>query len=101
MKMDDLSAPQPSGSELTEPVKKKKPKAVKKVRKPKRAATKKAVKKVRKPKRAATKKKVSSAVAERLDLRLPRSVKIKLLAKAKKTRRTITSIVLELLEKSK
>lgn len=79
--MDDLNAPQPSGAEL-----------VKKLRKPTKKA-KKAAKRVV--------KKASGAIAERLDLRLPKSVKAKLTAKAKKTRRTITSIMLELLEKAK
>lgn len=103
--MDDLNAPQPSGAELVKKLRKKQAKKAKKLvaRKTKPKKTKKLVKaKARKPKAAKRAvKKTSGVVAERLDLRLPKSVKAKLTARAKKTHRTITSIVLELLEKAK
>jgi uncharacterized protein (DUF1778 family) len=47
--------------------------------------------KARKPKAAAR--------SERLDMRLTRAERAKIVAKAKKTRRTVTSLVIEAIEK--
>lgn len=73
-----------------------KPKAKKKAAKP--AGKKKLVKKVAKKSKA----KPSTVVrSERLDMRLSKGEKAKLVAKAKKLRRTVTSIVYEAIEKIK
>lgn len=111
--MDDLSAPQPSGSEL-EPAKKprkprpseiaakKEKKAAKKPAKPKKAKKpapkKKAAKKSKRPK---VKTMAAVARSERLDMRLTKGEKSKVHAKAQKLRRTVTSIVIEAIEKIK
>ena len=97
----DNSGPVDLGNEPPAVTKPKKPrkKAVKK-----KAKTKKVAKKIAKPKakKAAKKKKTKAQERpERLDLRLTKSEKIKLAAKAKATRRTVTSIVAELIEKMK
>jgi hypothetical protein len=65
--------------------------------------------KARKPKKAkAMVKRVRKAKAsrpvlrsERMDLRLSKAEKAKLMAKAKATRRTVTSVIVELIEKMK
>ena len=68
----------------------------KKAAKTKKPAPKKPAKKASKPvKRAGT------ARTERLDLRLTKPEKAKLNARAKVTRRTITSLIIELIEKMK
>lgn len=56
-----------------------------------------------KAKKPAVKKKAVNGTgrSERLDLRLTKAEKAKLAARAKKSRRTITSIMLELVEKMK
>lgn len=52
------------------------------------------------PKRKAVKSKVGAVVrSERLDMRLTKPEKAKIIAKAKKTRRTVTSLVIEAIEK--
>jgi hypothetical protein len=89
-----------------------KPKAAKKAAKPKakKPAPKKTAKpKAKKPAKRKPAKVVKKAKAkagvivrtERLDMRLSKAEKVKLLAKAKKLRRTVTSIMLEAIEKVK
>lgn len=95
----------------TGPKKVKKPKAKAKKKKTFRQVTKKmakahpkTAKKVKRPKVAKkTKRKAPATIArpERLDMRLSKAEKNKLLAKAKKLRRTVTSIMLEAIEKIK
>jgi hypothetical protein len=93
----------PDVSKLKAP-KAKKPKAkkpaVKKKKAPAKAKAKKTVKKVSKPK-VAKKKAVTVTRPCRQDLRLSKAEKAKLTAKAKATRRTVTSIIAELIEKMK
>lgn len=93
-----------------EPVKKKakaaKPKAKKaapkkKAAKPKSKAKAKAKKPAPKAKPKAKKAAVTVSRPARLDLRLTVKEKAKLLAKAAKMRRTVTSVVLEMIEKLK
>lgn len=91
----------------TKPAKKKKKKKPAKVR-PKPAKKKKKKKPAKVVKRKSAPKKVkavnrSIAVARpaRLDLRLTKAEKAKLIARAKKLRRTVTSVVLEMIEKLK
>jgi hypothetical protein len=84
--------------------KSKKPKAAKPKAKPKpkKKAKRPAKPKTKKP--AKTKKKAKVAVvarSERLDMRLTKAEKAKIYAKAKKTRRTVTSLVIEAIEKIK
>jgi hypothetical protein len=67
-------------------------------------AKKKAKPKIKKHKAAKSKKKTirkSGAVvrSERLDMRLSKAEKARITAKAKKTRRTVTSLVIEAIEK--
>ena len=110
--MDAESSPVFTGTEealtrvlLKKPKAPKKPKAVKKpAKKAKPAKKKKAVKKSKpKAKAKKTAKKAVPAVErfERLDMRLSKTEKAKITAKAKKLRRTITSVVLEAIEKIK
>jgi hypothetical protein len=66
--------------------------------KPKR---KKAAKPAKKAKKAAKAKSAACVRSERLDMRLTRAEKVRVHAKAKKLRRTITSVVLEAIEKIK
>jgi len=54
----------------------------------------------RKPK-AKKRKADTVARSERLDMRLTKAEKTKIIAKAKKTRRTVTSLVIEAIEKIK
>lgn len=90
-------------------VKKPKPKAKKPAVKKKPAKKAKAAKKKpavkKKPAKSKPKAKKASKPAkgrtERLDLRLGRKEKAKLHARAKATRRTVTSIIVELIEKMK
>jgi hypothetical protein len=95
-----LSAPKkprkPRPSELAAKAAKKK--AGKKTAKPKAKKV-----KARKPKtgKKKAKKVVACVRSERLDLRLSKAEKAKVNAKAKKTRRTVTSIVIEAIEKIK
>lgn len=87
------------------------PKSAKKRTKPKPKLKKKAKSKTKKvPKRKtakakkpARKSKVSGSVvrSERLDMRLSKAEKAKINAKAKKTRRTVTNLVIEAIEKIK
>ena len=64
--------------------------------KPKPKAKKKTTRKLK------PKAKVSAATrSERLDMRLTKAEKAKVVAKAKKTRRTVTSLVIEAIEKIK
>jgi len=55
--------------------------------------------KVKKPK--AKKPARTAARSERLDMRLTKAEKAKIIARAKKTRRTVTSLVIEAIEKIK
>jgi hypothetical protein len=57
----------------------------------------------RKAAKAKVKKRKADTVArsERLDMRLTKAEKTKIIAKAKKTRRTVTSLVIEAIEKIK
>jgi hypothetical protein len=74
------------------------------VRRPKKKAkSKPKVRKVVKAKKKAKSKPApkKGVVAERLDIKLSKTQKAKLLAKAKKTSRTVTSIMLELIDKMK
>jgi len=101
--MDDATSDFTEASGLVESLQPK----PKRVRKP--AAKKKAVKKAAKPKakpkakkkavKKAAKKTSAGTRSQRLDFRLTKAEKAKLTAKAKATRRTITSVVLELIEK--
>jgi hypothetical protein len=61
------------------------------------------VKAKRKPKKKAVRKPKAGAVvrSERLDMRLTKAEKAKINARAKKTRRTVTSLVIEAIEKIK
>jgi hypothetical protein len=97
------------GAELgaKKPKKRAKPKAKKKAKRPAKPKTKAKAKK-RKVVKAKSKKKttqratkLNAAIArpERLDMRLTKAQKAKVYAKAKKTRRTITSLVIEAIEK--
>jgi hypothetical protein len=53
-----------------------------------------------KPKAKVKKRKADTVVrSERLDMRLTKAEKAKIIAKAKKTRRTVTSLVIEAIEK--
>lgn len=86
-----LSAePKPAKKKVSKPKAKSKPKS-------KAKAKKSAAKRKPAPKKAAA----VVTRPERLDLRLTRGEKAKLSAKAKATRRTITSVVQELIEKMK
>lgn len=80
-------------------------KTVKPKAKKKPAAKKKKVAKVaRKAKRKSGKSKVRPSTverSERLDMRLTKAEKSKVLAKAKRLRRTVTSVVIEAIEKIK
>lgn len=98
--MDDLNE-----SSLIKAAKAAKPKAKKKsakrktVKRPKSKA-KKTVR--RKPAKRKAGRKPSSVVrSERLDMRLTKAEKAKVTAKAKKTRRTVTSLIIEAIEKIK
>lgn len=106
MDINDTVTAAQAEAKAPKPKKPRKPavkKAVKKVAKPK--TRKKIIKKLRKLVKKAAKKKAKPAASvvrfERLDLRLSKAEKAKLTAKAVKTRRTITSVVLELIEKMK
>lgn len=82
-----------------------KPKAKKKTKRPTKSKAKKTVKR----KAAKSKKKPAPKVktkaggsvvrSERLDMRLSKAEKAKINAKAKKTRRTVTSLIIEAIEK--
>jgi hypothetical protein len=95
--------------ELAKPAttKKPKPKAKKRTKPKSKKKTKRPIKpaKTKTKKRKAVKSKAKKAVAngdarsERLDMRLTRAQKAKIEAKAKKTRRTVTSLVIEAIEK--
>lgn len=76
-----------------------KPKPKKKAKRPAKPKTKK--RKVAKAKKKSVRKpKAGAAVrSERLDMRLTKAEKAKIYAKAKKTRRTVTSLVIEAIEK--
>jgi hypothetical protein len=96
------------GAELgaKKPKKRAKPKAKKKAKRPAKPKTKAKAKK-RKVVKAKSKKKTTQratklngdARSERLDMRLTKAQKAKVYAKAKKTRRTVTSLVIEAIEK--
>ena len=74
-------------------------KAKPKVVKPKKT-TRKPKLKVKPKSKANAKPKASAVVrSERLDMRLTKAEKAKILARAKKTRRTVTSLVIEAIEK--
>lgn len=94
----------PDNIDFPPPVKKKprKPRpseiAAKKAKAKKKAVKKSKPKAKRKPGKPKSPK-TSAAVYERLDLRVSRKLKLKLMAKVKSSRRTITSIISELLEK--
>lgn len=112
----DIEAPTPAGK-TAEQILKGKAKVerarLKRIRdreavKPKAKKAKKTAKKARKvtktkAKKSAKRPKVMAAVArsERLDLRLSKPEKAKVTAKAQKLRRTVTSIVIEAIEKIK
>jgi hypothetical protein len=99
----------PRPSEVAAKAKKPAPKKKKAAAKPKVRHKKQGPKKllkrsVAKPKKPKPKAKKAAAVIarpERLDLRLSKKEKAKLVAKAKATRRTVTSVVLEMIEKLK
>ena len=55
--------------------------------------------KAKKRKTAKPEKKQAAVRSERLDMRLTRAEKAKIGAKAKKTRRTVTSLIIEAIEK--
>lgn len=82
-----------------------KPKAKKKVSRPKtktkRAKSKKPAAKKKAGKKSKAKRTKSNGVvrSERLDMRLSKAEKFKILAKAKKARRTVTSLIIEAIEK--
>ena len=78
-----------------------KKKAKPKVKKHKAAKPKVKKRKAVKPKKKAVRKPKSGAVvrSERLDMRLSKAEKARITAKAKKTRRTVTSLVIEAIEK--
>lgn len=79
------------------PAKRTKPKPKKKKAK-KPTKKRKTVKAKKKPARKA--KKAGAVVrSERLDMRLTKAEKVKITAKAKKTRRTVTSLIIEAIEK--
>jgi hypothetical protein len=67
----------------------------------KRVAARGAAKPVKKAKKAAKPKSAACARSERLDMRLTKAEKARVQGKAKKLRRTITSVVLEAVEKIK
>ena len=70
--------------------------------KPRKRKSKVKKKVVRKSKLRAKKRKTVAVVrSERLDMRLTKAEKTKVVAKAKKTRRTVTSLVIEAIEKIK
>ena len=82
----------------------KKAKAKSKPKARKKPAAKKKAPAKRKPapkKKKAVKKPTATNDTTRVDFRVPNKIKDKLYAKAKATRRTITSVVVELLEKMK
>ena len=82
----------------------KKAKAKSKPKAKKKPAAKKKAPAKRKPapkKKKAVKKPAATNDTTRVDFRVPNKIKDKLYAKAKATRRTITSVVVELLEKMK
>ena len=77
------------------PKKRAKPKAKKKAKRPAKPKAKAKNRKVVKSKKATN----GDARTERLDMRLSKAQKAKIDAKAKKTRRTVTSLVIEAIEK--
>jgi hypothetical protein len=93
-------AKKPAAKKAAKPKAKKVKPAAKKAAKPKAKKKPKVVKTGRKPGKPKVK---PAAVArpERLDMRVSKAEKAKLLAKAKKSRRTVTSIMLEAIEKIK
>jgi hypothetical protein len=111
MDVPDLDAavkPKPPRKPRPSELAAKKAKVAKKAKpKAKRPAAKKA--KAKKPKVAKTKRKPGKTKAkaagpdrsERIDMRVTKAEKARVLAKAKRTRRTVTSIVLEAIEKIK
>jgi hypothetical protein len=106
-----ISMPPPNPKPKSKPKAKKKPAPKKKkaaakpkVRHKKQGPKKLLKRSVAKPKKSKPKAKKAAAVIarpERLDLRLSKKEKAKLVAKAKATRRTVTSVVLEMIEKLK
>jgi hypothetical protein len=86
----------PKPKKTAKPKKKAKSKA--KAKRPAKAKPKK--RKTAKPKKKAAARKLNGDVrSERLDMRLTKAQKAKIDAKAKKTRRTVTSLVIEAIEK--
>jgi hypothetical protein len=81
--------------------KKAKPKVKKKAKRPAKPKSKAKKRKTvkSKSKKAAVHKTNGDARSERLDMRLTKAQKAKIEAKAKKTRRTVTSLVIEAIEK--
>ena len=94
-----MDTPAEDAPKPPEPVKpKKKAKSKAKAKRPVKAKAKK--RKIAKPKKKATARKLNGDVrSERLDMRLTKAQKAKIDAKAKKTRRTVTSLVIEAIEK--
>lgn len=82
-----------------------KPKTKKKAKRPAKPKAKKIKAKMRKAVKSKSKKKAAArklngdARSERLDMRLTKAQKAKIDAKSKKTRRTVTSLVIEAIEK--
>lgn len=95
--MDDAKSPEEQVREKRtlrkRPVKKAKKKAGK------RKAAKRSKGKKKLARKVPAKKVAAITTTERLDIRLPKAAKVKLNAKAAKTRRTITSVVVELIER--
>jgi hypothetical protein len=96
--------PKPKAKKRTKPKAKKKrlvkPRAKKRKAAKSKAKKKRPVKALLKAARRAVKHKLNGdARSERLDMRLTKAQKAKIDAKAKKTRRTVTSLVIEAIEK--
>ena len=91
--IEDPNAAKPKAKKRTKPKPKKKPSAKKKVKTKKRKVAK------AEPKKKAVHKLNGDARSERLDMRLTKAQKAKIEAKSKKTRRTVTSLVIEAIEK--
>jgi hypothetical protein len=101
--MDDTTQAALDRQTAAKPAKKKKASKPKAKSKSKPKAKKVAAERKPAPKKAAKPKKAATVVTrpERLDLRLTKGEKAKLSAKAEAMRRTITSVVQELIEKMK
>lgn len=101
--MDPVMNPEAAANLAAVKFKKSKRKPKKKAKRPTKSKTKKPAKrKAAKPKKKTAKRKPAAGTvvrSERLDMRLTKAEKAKINAKAKKTRRTVTSLVIEAIEK--